>query len=661
MSDLALIRDLGFVWVAALVASVICTRLKQPNIVGYMAAGIVIGPHCLRLISQTEQIETLAELGVALLLFALGVEVHLKGIFSSGRILAAAVCQIAATSLAAWIIAAATGIVTIPHEGFIFGFICALSSTAVVTKVLMDRFETDTVHGRLIIAMLIIQDLSLVPIISLLPVLQASGQANLTMPLLLAIAKALLLVVGVYIGASRIVPPLMKWVAGTDSREVFLLTLISLCVTVAMISKELGLSLALGAFLAGVMISQSPYGHQALSDLLPIRDLFSIVFFVSVGMLLDPTFIASHWWQVLSFVVLLLFGKAIIAAFSARIAANSWWSCILVGAGLAQLGEFSFVVCTLAHEVNLISDAVYNLFFASAVATIMASPAVISVVPRMLDRFASKRAHKHLLDSSNPAGIDINDHVIVCGYGRTGRMVCTAFRALKIPFVVVEINGALIDELHEQAIPCVYGDVFGRTVLLHANLHGAAALVLTIPDPVAAITVTSFARFHNPNIKIIARAHRMEDVELFQAAGANAVVQPEFESSFEITRLALSSLEAQQSTINRALAALARERYRLFKTIDLPAQESSPGLHHEFEGTWFVADGQGSQSIKSLDIRNRTGATIVAIRREGKLITHPSPNERVMAGDQLYVAGSPEQLRAFQSVSQAYPFCPTHG
>lgn len=660
MSDLGLIRDLAFIWVAALAASVLCARLRQPSIVGYIAAGILIGPHCLRLIGQPEQVETLAELGVALLLFALGVEAHLRGIFSSGKILAASICQIAATSIAAWLIAAASGIVKSPAEGFIFGFICALSSTAVVTKVLMDRFETDTVHGKLIIAMLIIQDLSLVPIISLLPVLQASGQADLSMSLSWAIGKALLLIFAVYIGASRIVPPLMKWVTKADSREMFLLTLISLCVCVAMISKELGLSLALGAFLAGVMISESPYGHQALSDLLPVRDLFSIVFFVSVGMLLDPTFIGSRWELVFSFVVLLLIGKAAIATFSARIAAGSWWSCMLVGAGLAQLGEFSFVIATLAHEINLVSDSVYNLFFASAVATIMASPAVITAVPRLLDRFAALRAQKLAAESDNPAKIDITNHVIVCGYGRTGRMVCEALGSLKIPFVVIEINGALIDELHEKRIPCVYGDVFGRTVLLHANLHGAAALVLTIPDPVAAITVTGFARFHKPDIKIIARAHRTEDIDIFRTAGANAVVQPEFESSFEITRLALSSLQAQQSTINQALAALARERYRLFKTIDLPGGELASGLDADFEGSWFVADGELSESIKSLDIRNRTGATIVAIKREGRLITHPSASERVIAGDQLYVAGNPEQLRAFQAASQAHPFCPTH-
>ena len=309
MEDLALVRDLGIVWLAALVAGLACVKLKQPTILGYILAGLVIGPHGLKLIEQEEQVKTLAEMGVALLLFALGVEVTLKEIFRSAKfVVLAGVTQLLVTAALAGAVAFNAHYVSNFAGAVLFGWLCALSSTVVVTKTLMDRGETDSVHGHLIIAILILQDISLVPIISLLPIF-TGGEGNGTVLFLTAMAKAIALVLMVILGATKVVPPILKWVARGNSREVFVLTVMVLCLGIAFISKEMGLSLALGAFLAGIMISESPYGHQALSDLFPVKELFATVFFVSVGLLLDPHFILNHAGEVILFVILLIAGK----------------------------------------------------------------------------------------------------------------------------------------------------------------------------------------------------------------------------------------------------------------------------------------------------------------------------------------------------------------
>ncbi len=666
MTDLTLIRDLGCVWLAALIAGFLCIRFKQPVIAGYVLAGVAIGPHGASLINNTAQIEILAELGVALLLFALGLEVSFKKVLSSAkRVSAAALCQLVITIIGAWILALSTGLVTVNKDGFIFGCICALSSTVVASKLLTERAEVDSAHGRLLIAILLIQDISLVPIIALLPALNQSSATEFLPALMVALFKATFLMAVVLLGATKVVPTLLKWVTRSNSREVFLLSLITLCIGIALSSQQLGLSLALGAFLAGAMISESPYGHQAMADLLPVKDLFSTVFFVSVGMLLDPHFIVKYPVEVLLFVLLLLFGKAIIGTLSARLAVASWWSAILVGIGLAQIGEFSFVLAIVARSLHLLPDAVYELFLVGAVITLIVSPLLMTLVPKLIWRFALLHSgHEHSSDKGNIVQ-NIRDHVIICGYGRIGRNVGIALRSMDIPLVVIDINSETIEELESQGVPCIFGDVVGRQVLLKAGLNTAAALVLTVPDPVAALTIISFVRHHNQDIKIIARAHRSDDIEIFRATGANAVVQPEFESSIEIARLALLSLKTDHDIIQKALNEIETERYKIFQH-DLPDQKPpilSAAETETFGGNWFaisdLATGKRAQrTIGSLDIRNQTGATVLAIKRDNQTITHPPPDETITEGDALYVAGNPEQLEAFETLLKAYRFCP---
>ncbi|MBS1996677.1 MAG: cation:proton antiporter [Cyanobacteria bacterium SZAS LIN-2] len=569
MNEFALIRDLALIWTVALIAGYACIRLKQPVIAGYMLAGVIIGPHTLKLITQPDQIRMLSEFGVAMLLFALGVDLSLKQIMTSAhRILTAGISQMVFTVAAAWAIAAWSGLATSPAGGLLFGCICALSSSVVISRLLMDRGEADSIHGQILIPLSLVQDLSLVVIIPFLPVLQQVSQSSGgdMSAFFISAGKAAIFIAIVILGATKIMPPLLESVAKANSRELFLLTLLALCLSIALLSQTFGLSIALGAFLAGIMMSESTYAHQALHDVTPLRDVFSTIFFVSVGMLLDPAFMMQHWLQVAIFVVLLMIGKATIGTWAALFATRNLRSAILVGIGLSQIGEFSFILLTLGSDMKLISTAMYNLFFAGAVITMMATPALMAWAPVFLSRqLRAKKWQDTEEETISAATSNLQDHVVVCGYGRIGHNIGLVLEAHQIPFVVIELNANIIEELAMQGIRHIYGDSMNPLVLNRANIKQASSLVLTMPDPLSSTAVAAFARSQNAGLKIIARAHRTEEIAVFRAAGVNAVVQPEFEASIEITRLVLQSLNRPTAEVKYALDQIRIRRYDIFQ------------------------------------------------------------------------------------------------
>jgi CPA2 family monovalent cation:H+ antiporter-2 len=382
---------------------------------------------------------------------------------------------------------------------------------------LSERGETDSIHGRILIPLLIVQDLSLIPAMSLIPALKDAG-ADTGVALLMALGKALVLVAVVIVMSTKILPPLLAKVASTNSRELFLLFMICLCLGVAIASHELGLSIALGAFLAGIMISESPYAHQALSDLIPLRDLFATVFFVSVGMLLDPAYIYLHWNEVIIFVGVLIIGKTLIATMASLLATNSLTSAALAGLCLAQVGEFSFVLATVGNKAGLITGSLYNLFFAAAVISMIASPSIISWLSPIIRRIRPPETLNS--EQNQQTHLPLTNHTVVCGFGRVGKNVALAIRETGIAVAVVELDGAAIEDLKQRHIPFVYGDAGSRLVLSECNITAATTLIITLPDPLAAVNIIKMAREVNPNLRILVRAHRPADRAAFKQAGA---------------------------------------------------------------------------------------------------------------------------------------------
>lgn len=647
MTEFAMIMDLALIWLVALVTGHVCIRFKLPVIAGYMLAGVIVGPHVLKWIHQTEQIKVLAEFGVAMLLFALGVDLSLKQVLSSARkILSAGAMQILLTLIAGWVIASLTGLASSPAEGFLFGSICAISSSVVISRTLIDRGELESVHGRILIPLALVQDLSLVIIIPFLPVLQRTSGADYT-GIILSGLKAIFFVLIVVLGATRIIPPLLARSATTNAKEIFLLTILVLCLSIALLSQFLGLSIALGAFLAGLMMSESTYAHQALHDVSPLRDIFSIIFFVSVGMLLDPVFISQNWLQVTAFVTFLILGKALIGTFAALLATTSIRSAILVGTGLSQIGEFSFVLLTMGHEYKLISDPIYNLFFAGAIVSMIASPALMSIVPKLMRHHFQKEANQ----SYDFKHKGLSDHVVICGFGRTGRNLGLVLEAFQISFVVIELNGSIIEDLAVQGIPHIYGDAMNQSTLAKAQIADAAVLVLTMSDPLTTEAVADFTRSRSPQLSIIARAERTEDIPLFRSAGANAIVQPEFEASIEITRLVLHSLKRPFNEVHRALNVIRSRRYAIFQP-DIEALDAGAGIEFGDNqiGLWFAITSQEleGKSIAELNVRAETGATITAVKRDESTIAFPEPAFHLTQHDWVYAVGDTTQLEQLE-------------
>jgi CPA2 family monovalent cation:H+ antiporter-2 len=646
LSELQLILDLSLVWLAAAILGFAAVALKQPAMAGYMLAGLVIGPHGVRLITNSEHISVLAELGVALLLFALGLEVSFKRLlFRTNRVVAAGIFQIIVTTLGFGLAVVHFGLAPDLKSGVVFGFIVALSSTVVATKMLSERGETDSIHGRILIPLLIVQDLSLIPAMSLIPALKDAG-ADTGIALLIALGKALILVAAVIIMSTKILPPLLAKVASTNSRELFLLFMMCLCLGVAIASHELGLSIALGAFLAGIMISESPYAHQALSDLIPLRDLFATVFFVSVGMLLDPAYIYLHWNEVIIFVGILILGKTLIATLASLLATNSITSATLAGLCLAQVGEFSFVLATVGNKAGLITGSLYNLFFAAAVISMIASPSIISCLSPIIRRIRQPET-LNAKQSQQSTHLPLTNHTVVCGFGRVGKNVALAIREAGVAVAVVELDGAAIEDLKQRHIPFVYGDAGSRLVLSECNINAATTLVVTLPDPLAAVNIIKMARELNPNLRILVRAHRPADRVAFKQAGAAQIVQPEFEASLELTKQALLGQNAEQGQLAKALSFIRNSRTEDSDDFDYhpPIGEIIGFANEDFVGAWFkVKNSLAGKTIKELDLRNQIGVTVLAIRREEQVVSHPPAEFSLQGEDSIFVVGHSEQL-----------------
>ncbi len=578
-----------------------------------------------------------------MLLFALGVDLSLKRVLASARkIVSAGLVQMILTIGSAWLIASQTGLANNAAAGLLFGCVCAISSSVVISKILMDRGEQESFHGQILIPLSLVQDLCLVAIIPFLPILQMNN-ANFN-GVIISSAKAAFFLLAVFIGSIKLVPWALARAANSNSRELFLLSLLVLCLGIALFSSSLGLSLALGAFIAGIMICESSYAHQALHDVAPLRDVFSSVFFVSVGMLLDPSYIAQHWMQVLIFVFALIIGKTALGTVAALCASSNLRTAFLVGLGLAQIGEFSFVLLTLGHDSHIITDAMYNLFFAGAVITMISSPALMAFIPKVLLKIRNAKFDNEPIQSYSTA---MENHVILCGYGRIGQNLGKVLKDQSLPFIAIELNANIIEDLAISGVKHIYGDAMSLDVMKKANIAKAKALVLTMPDPLTAAAVADFAKKSNPEITIIARAHRSDDIEIFRDAGVNGLVQPEFEASVEITRLVLHSMNCPMSAIQESLAEIRTRRYAIFQPDIKEIEEFVHSKEHQDKmGLWFrvKSENLAGKSIKTLDIRNETGATITAVKRGNETFSFPNPDFKLSMSDEIYAVGQGEQL-----------------
>lgn len=572
IGELGTLGDLALALAAALVAGGIAFRLGQPVLIGYLLAGTVIGPYALGLVRDVDSVQSLADIGVAFLMFVLAVEFPLGQL---RRVQAIAIVGGGAQVVLTIAVGLAIGLsmaLNLAQAAF-FGSIIALSSTTVVLKILSDRDELDTLYGRIMIGLLIIQDLSVVPMMVILPTL-AEPRGAIAVDLLIAVAKAaLVLVVVLYLGI-RLLPKALLRVAATQSHELFLLAVVALILGTAIIAYLMGLSLAFGAFISGLVVSESYLSHEILAELRPLRDLFATLFFVSVGMLINPAFVLANA-AVVVFVVLavvvvkFLLCTAITLSFRypGRVA-------VLVGLGLIQIGEFSFVLARLGVERGMLTDFLYSLTLSTALVTILFTPGSLrmeNVVSSLLSRIPMlARSFEEPPALIPKEGVEApSQHVVICGYGRVGRILGRVLAARKFKYFVIDYDPHVVEYLRSRGVSALYGDASHLPVLAQANLGKARALVLSIPDPIVAELAIGNALRINPRLDIIVRAHRDWAIRLLRTAGATEIVQPEFEAGLEMVyhtlrRFGISSIEI------RALLAHLREEYYQTAEEELP-------------------------------------------------------------------------------------------
>lgn len=553
MDELGFGLDLIIMLIAAILGGLLARRLKLPVILGYLAAGIVIGPYGFGFISELDTIQTVATVGVVLLLFTLGLEFSLDELKKMGRIaLLGGTIQILLTAAAGLALGKILGWQL--TEAIFFGFLIALSSTMIVLKVLIERGELDAAHGRVMIGILLVQDLSLVPLMIILPTLGGDG-SGIWPEIGIALLKALLFIGLMLVLGLWVIPRLLGRVAGVRSRELFLLSVILLSLGAAIGAVFFGISAAVGAFIAGLFIGQSIFARQAFADIVPLRDIFGAAFFISLGMLAD---IAFAWENIA--IIALVVAFIIMVKFTIS-SAITWFfgyglkAALLTGLGLFQIGEFSFVLAEMGLDEGIITQDIYSIVLVGAVITMMITPLALNTAGFLYRGISQWKRFGHFIASHPEPGwhsdkLLLSGHAVICGHGRVGSILTKVLDRKKLSYLIIEIDPVIIASLRSKGIPCIYGDATNAEILSHARLDKARVMVCTFPNFTDVRLTAQNALKANPRLDIIARVHRDSDAEVLKGIGVSELVLPEFETSLELMRhtlhrLGLTTLEIQ--------------------------------------------------------------------------------------------------------------------
>ena len=645
--------DIALILVAALLGGLVAQRLGLPLILGYILAGIVVGPNTGGpTVSSVHDIELLAEIGVALLLFTIGLHFSLDELAPVRRVaLVGTAVQMVLTIAFGYGLGRLLGFGW--QEAVWFGALLSLSSTAVVLKSLSEQGVMGTLSSRVILGMLIVQDLAVVPLIVVLPELGNIGEG--LSDLGVAALRAALFTAVMLAFGRRVLPWLMARVAAWNSRELFLISVVAIGLGVGYATYLFGLSFAFGAFVAGLVLSQSDYSHQALADVEPLRDVFAMLFFVSVGMLLDPAFLLENAGTVALVVGLVFVVKGLVFAGTVRTFGYGNIIPFAVGLGLFQVGEFSFVIARVGLDAGAITQRSYSILLTTAVITMALTPFAMRLAPLLYGRWR-ERYSKEAMSTFNLPETGLRDHVVIAGYGRVGSFVARLLARLEQPFAVVDSNPGRGDEARGSGYPVVYGDAGAEPVLEAAGVRRARLVIVTVPDPVGAHLVVTRVRALNPNVHVVARTATVEQLEELGRLGVYEAVHPESEAGLELGRQALSHLGLAAGDVQRFADEVRRELYapitRQGTDGDLLAQLGRASRQIETE--WVrLPEGSplGGRTIGELGVRTKSGASIVAIVRDDLVLANPGPDARFEPGDLVGVLGSPEQRAAFVALT----------
>ncbi len=649
--EIPLLNDIVIIFGLSVAVLFVCHRLKVPHIVGFLVTGIIAGPYGLGLIRAVHEVEILAEVGVVLLLFTIGIEFSLEKLLRIRKtVLLGGSIQVLLTILVTFFVVNRLGQPV--GESIFIGFLISLSSTAIVLKLLQERAEVDSPHGRTDLGILIFQDIIIVPMILLTPLLAgAVGRSGEFFFILTA--KGIAIIGFVIVSAKWIVPRLLYQIARTRSQELFMVCIIVICLSVAWMTSSAGLSLALGAFMAGLIISESEYSHQALGSILPFRDVFTSFFFISVGMLLDVGFLFEHPATIAFIAVGVLVLKSCIAGLAAFLLGLPLRTAILAGIALGQVGEFSFILSETGIEHGLLIGGAHQMFLACSVLTMAATPFVIALSPRLAELVLRLPLPEKVISGFSPvAEIEAKrkkDHLIIVGYGVNGSNVARAARFAGIPYAIIEMNPETVRSEQSRGEPIFFGDATREAVLQHANIKDARIVVVAINDPASTRRITEVTRRLNPKVHVIVRTRYLQEMKSLYELGANEVIPEEFETSVEIFARVLAKYLIPRDEIEKFVTEVRSGGYEMLRRLSRDTTAISDlNLYMPDVEIDTVRIGEKSslagKSLAEMDLRRKFGITVLAIRRDQEILANPKADMPLFAKDVLYIIGSPDKL-----------------
>ena len=646
MPGTGIFRDLLLLLGMATLMSFLMRRLSQSTVVGYLLTGLVAGPYGLRMISNVDTVELLAEIGVALLLFTVGLEFSLERLARLKQIaLGGGSLQLGITVLLTMAVLLPAGLHT--GDAVFWGFLVAVSSTAIVMKLLEERNEIETMPGRICLGILLFQDLCVVPMMALVPVLAARERAQILV-VVAALAKSLGLVALIVVSARYLFPRLLRAVAGVRSREVFIIATLFFTLGTAWGASEMGLSLALGAFIAGVVISESEYAHQAMAAVIPFRDSFSSLFFVAIGMLIHVQYAAEHAGVVLGVTAAILLGKMLAGGAAVRIMGFPLRLAAVSGLAVAQVGEFSFVLLREGERRGMVPESFYQVFLSAAVLTLAAAPGLVAAGPKVSRWFGRHRAVPG--EAESPSSEEtFEGHVIICGYGENGRRLSALLKENNLPYVVIDVNSRAVRAARAAGEKIYFGDISSPEILRRAGAERARAVVFAVSDPTILPLAISHARLLNPELHIIARLKRIANAVELRRAGATDVVAEEIEAWMEIAVRVLRIFGMPRELLAKQLGALREGDYEMLRILPLPG-EPLRNLWHLLPEVdlelFIVTPGSllAGMTLRDINVRGKSGAVMVAVVRDPSVIYNPGPDTELAGADQIVLMGSRAQL-----------------
>ena len=652
--SLYVLQEFVIVLAASVLIITLSQKLRLPSVVGFLLTGVLIGPGGLSLVKNTETVNLLAEIGVVMLLFTIGLE------FEPARLKRIRRDFWAGGGLQVLLTTSVTVLIFVPlkfplREALFYGFLVSLSSTAVVLKILADRGETDAPQGRISLGILIFQDIAIVPMIALVPVLANAGGFSLG-AVGLRFGLSALAIATAFVLARFLMPRVLHLVVRTRVREVFLIATLFIVLGMALLTSSLGLSLALGAFLAGVILAESDYSHQVVSDILPFKNVFNSLFFISVGMLLDVPAVWEFRSLVLLLVAAILVVKFAVVVLTAGLLGHGSRIALMTGLALAQIGEFSFVLAGVGRDNGLLAGDIFQAFVASSILTIVATPFLIQAGPALAAR--GERAlpwkKRAVRDAARPV-CDLSGHVIVAGFGLNGRNLAHVLKEAGIGYFIIELNPLTVREAAAEGELIIFGDVSSRTILEEAGVRRAKGIVFAISDPFVTRRGVKAVRELNPDVFIIVRTRYASEVEELLKLGADDVIPEEFETSIEIFTRVLEKYHLPRNIVDAQVKVLRGECYGMLRgacsAVRPVAERIADLLAAGTAETFFLGQGAwpAGKTLGSIDLRGRTGATVIAVVRGEESFTSPGADFEVREQDTLVLVASHRDIdRAFR-------------